>query len=68
MPRDRRLKRDISRIGRLKNGLPVYLFRYKWSEGLRVGLMADEVERVHPEAVLEGPLGFKLVNYNLACL
>jgi hypothetical protein len=64
---DRRLKRDISRIGTLKNGLPVYLFRYRWSEGLRVGLMADEVEQVHPEAVLDGPLGFKLVNYQLAC-
>jgi len=63
---DRRLKRDISRIGTLKNGLPVYLFRYKWSEGLRVGLMADEVERVHPEAVIEGPLGYKMVNYAAA--
>jgi hypothetical protein len=66
MSSDRRLKRDISRVGTLKNGLPVYLFRYKWSEGLRVGLMADEVEQVRPEAVLEGPLGFKLVDYALA--
>ena len=63
---DRRLKRDISRIGTLKNGLPVYYFRYKWSEKLYVGLMADEVEQVHPEAVLDGPFGFKMVNYAAA--
>jgi hypothetical protein len=64
---DRRLKRDISRIGTLRNGLPVYSFRYRWDDAWRTGLMADEVERVHPEAVIEGPLGYKLVNYQLAC-
>ena len=63
---DRRLKRDISRIGTLKNGLPVYRFRYLWDAVERIGLMADEVERAHPEAVLEGPLGFKMVNYAAA--
>jgi hypothetical protein len=66
MGSDRRLKRDISRIGTLRNGLPVYSFRYRWDDAWRTGLMADEVERVHPEAVIEGPLGYKLVNYALA--
>ena len=63
---DRRLKRDVSRIGTLENGLPVYFFRYRWSEDMHIGLMADEVEQVHPEAVVEGPLGYRLVNYQLA--
>jgi len=63
---DRRLKRDIERIGRLRNGLPVYRFRYHWSGRSTIGLMADEVERVHPRAVAAGPGGFKMVNYALA--
>jgi len=63
---DRRLKRDIEQIGRLRNGLPVYRFRYHWSGRSTIGLMADEVERVHPEAVVDGPGSLKMVNYALA--
>ena len=31
-----------------------------------IGAMADEVEKVTPEAVGIGPHGFKMVNYNLS--
>ena len=65
---DRRLKRDIQRIGQLPNGLPVYRFRYIWSDQQQIGLMADEVARIHPEAVRLGPGGFKMVNYAMAVL
>ena len=65
---DRRLKRDIRRVGTLENGLPIYRFNYVWSPRVHVGLMADEVIRVHPEAVSENADGYKFVNYALAVL
>jgi hypothetical protein len=68
MPSDRRLKRDIRRIGQLANGLAVYLFRYLWSDQTHLGLMADEVERVHPEAVFDMGGGYKAVDYGLVVL
>lgn len=61
---DRRLKTDVSRIGSLPNGLPVYRYRYVWGGPERVGVMAQDVERVMPEAVV--PVGpWKAVNYSL---
>lgn len=60
---DRRLKRDIEWVGVLPNGLSIYDFRYLWDDEPQIGLMADEVERVHPEAVIDGPFGFKTVDY-----
>lgn len=59
---DRRLKRDIRRIGTGRWGLPVYQFRYLWSPTLHVGFMADEVLRVSPHAVGIF-LGFLYVRY-----
>lgn len=64
---DRRVKQDIKQVGFLDNGLPVYSFRYKGSEAYTIGLMADEVEKLHPEAVGEVG-GFKTVNYKLAAV
>lgn len=64
---DRRLKTDIKRVGTLDNGLPVYTFRYTDDPHHMVfmGLMAQEVELMHPEAVGERS-GFKTVDYELA--
>lgn len=39
---DRKYKRDILPVGEL-NGVPVYLWRYKWAEEFHVGPMIDEV-------------------------
>lgn len=63
---DRRLKDNIKRVGTLDNGLPVYVFTYKGDDGPVLGLMADEVEQVHPEAVVTDPSGFKMVDYDRA--
>lgn len=65
---DRRLKRDISRVGALPNGLPVYTFRYLWSDDLHTGLMSDDVRKVHPDAVLTMSNGFDAVDYAKAVL
>lgn len=63
---DRRLKTDIRRVGKLDNGLAVYSYRYKGDNVPQIGLMADEVETIHPEAVIDDPSGYKRVRYDLA--
>lgn len=65
---DRRLKTENKRVGTLDNGLPVYSYRYKAGGATHLGLMADEVEKLHPEAVVEGHNGFKAVRYAEAVL
>ena len=60
---DRRLKRDIEAIGEGWGGLTLYRFRYVWDDAVTVGYMADEVERVRPDAVMTLSNGFKAVDY-----
>lgn len=62
---DRRVKDDIVRVGTLDNGLPVYSFRYKSGGGIQIGLMAQDVEKLHPDAVAEFD-GVKHVDYGRA--
>jgi hypothetical protein len=62
---DRRLKTDIKRVGTLDNGLPVYTFRYKGHPAIQMGLMAQDVEKVNPDAVSEIH-GMKAVDYEKA--
>lgn len=60
---DRRLKKDIKFIRTLPNGLNVYSYKYINDKGPYVGVMADEVEKLVPEAL--GPMidGYKTVDY-----
>jgi hypothetical protein len=60
---DRRLKTDIERIGEREDGIGVYLFRYLWSPVQHIGVMAQEVLKVKPEAVVHTPSGFMAVDY-----
>ena len=64
---DARLKEDIKRVGTAHNGLPIYTFKYKGdnTEQTHIGYMAQDVEKVHPEAVGESH-GFKTVDYDKA--
>jgi hypothetical protein len=61
---DRLLKSDIRRVGTLFNGMSVYC--YEIGGKIEMGLMADEVEDVVPEAVAVHPSGFKMVDYRMA--
>lgn len=63
---DRRAKTDIKQVGKLDNGLPVYVFRYRGNNTPQIGLMADDVEKVKPHAVVTGPHGLKMVHYDQA--
>jgi hypothetical protein len=66
---DIRMKENIKQIHWLPNGLPVYEFEYKpeykdiAGHGKFVGVMAQEVELVQPEAVITNADGYKMVNY-----
>ena len=66
---DIRTKEHIKAIGWLPNGLPVYEYEYKpeWKDeaghGKFIGVMAQEVELVQPQAVITRPDGYKMVNY-----
>jgi hypothetical protein len=61
---DIRLKHDIVKLGTLGNGIGVYHFRYHWSDQAYVGVMAQEVEQIMPEAVARGGDGYLRVNYD----
>jgi len=63
---DRRLKKDIKPIGKLKNGLTIYLFKYIGQTIERVGLMAQEVAKFRPEAIVPMKNGFMAVDYSKA--
>lgn len=63
---DRRLKRNIIRVGTTRAlGLPIYEYDYVWGGGRQQGVMADEVAKVIPCAVVTMPDGYKAVNYGL---
>ena len=61
---DIRLKRDIKQVARLDNGLALYRYRYKWSDQVYVGVMAQEVLLVRPDAVVRGADGYLRVDYS----
>lgn len=58
---DRRLKENIRLIGKTNKGFNWYAFDYVWGQPSQ-GVMADEIEKIIPEAVGER-LGYKTVNY-----
>jgi hypothetical protein len=61
---DIRLKHDITLLARLDNGLGLYRFAYNGEERAYVGVMAQEVRMVRPEAVVRGRDGYLRVLYH----
>jgi hypothetical protein len=62
---DRRLKDDIEKIGKTFDGQDIVRYKYKGEPGTRIGLIAQDVEKHHPEAVgLAG--GYRTVDYDKA--
>jgi Chaperone of endosialidase len=60
---DIRLKRDIVEMTRLGNGIGLYRYRYVWSDQLYVGVMAQEVAEIVPDAVVRDADGYLRVDY-----
>lgn len=59
---DREAKEDITPVGHLFDGQVVYRYRYKGHPQWHIGLMAQDVETMNPDAVTEFD-GYKYVNY-----
>ena len=62
-PSDRRLKADIVQVGMLRADIPLYRFRYFWGDDVYVGVMAQDVLPVRPDAVTTDASGFMRVDY-----
>lgn len=68
---DKRLKKNIKFVGKLKNGIE--MFTWEWNEiGKKIGadkwptfgVIAQKLRESHPDAVLEDSDGWLRVNYN----
>ena len=61
---DARLKRDISLLYARSDGLGVYSYKYLWSDTAYVGVLAQEVAVIYPDAVVHDQLtGYLSVDY-----
>ncbi len=58
------LKHDIVLLGHLDNGLGYYRFSYLGSHKAYVGVMAQEVQALMPDAVMRGSDGYLRVYYD----
>lgn len=65
MASDRRLKRDIRKVGALADGLGIYVWRYIWGGPEYRGVMADEVAALRPWALGPKVMGeYMTVDYS----
>lgn len=65
---DKRTKTNVKKVGKLDDGTKLYSYEYKPEFGgkrglMHIGVMAQEAEKKHPEAVMTGADGYKRVNY-----
>lgn len=71
MGSDIRIKENIKQVGMLPIGLPVYEFEYKkpykdtWGHGKIIGVMAQEVQKLLPNAVTQHKDGYLMVDYGV---
>ena len=65
MASDRRLKENVQKVGETNDGQPIYRYNFKGDPRTQIGLMAQEVEKDHPEAV-DDSHGYKSVDYKKA--
>jgi len=65
---DIELKHDVVRLGHLANGLGYYRFSYVGSSKPYVGVIAQEVQSLVPEAVTRGRDGYLRVHYEQLAL
>ena len=56
---DRRLKKDIKRVGQTDAGTPIYSYKYVWGGPTEIGVMAQDV----PDAAFMIDSGYLAVDY-----
>lgn len=60
---DERIKEDVKKVAETKDGTNIYAYRFKGGGPVQLGVMAQEIEKKDPEAVMTGPDGIKRVDY-----
>lgn len=63
---DIRLKKNLVRLGETPAGIPLYAFNYLWEDeddNIHIGVLAQQIEEIIPEAVIINENGFRLVDY-----
>lgn len=70
LPSDRRLKDNVEHFDTLSSGVQMYT--WTWNEEAKrigadvhppIGVIAQEIQKTHPEAVVTGDHGYLMVNY-----
>lgn len=61
---DRRVKRDVTRIGTMAGGVPIYRWRYLWSDRFHVGPMAQDIAKHFPFASVTLPGGLLAIDFD----
>ncbi len=64
MASDSRLKEAVVPLKQLANGIELYRFRYKGDTEVYVGVIAQQVARLVPDAVVRGDDGYLRVDYD----
>ena len=64
MASDSRLKEAVVPLKQLANGVELYRFRYKGESEVYVGVIAQQVARLMPGAVVRGDDGYLRVDYD----
>jgi len=62
---DSRLKQDIEKVGELVNGIGVYKYRFVNSPEWELGVIAQDVLEIMPDAVKQDDSGYLMVNYSM---
>lgn len=61
---DKTLKENIVKVGQSPSGFNIYEWNYLWSPERFRGVIAQEVQKVKPQAVLSNIFGYLMVDYN----
>jgi hypothetical protein len=65
LPSDIRLKTNVHQVGTTAHNLPLYTFNYLGEDDLYEGVMAQDVLKVMPAAVIVGDDGYYRVKYDM---
>jgi hypothetical protein len=61
---DERLTRDVQEVASLDSGIKLYRFRYRWNATEYVGVMAQDIAKLLPDAVSKDADGYLLADYH----
>lgn len=61
---DERLKENVEKVGQTPGGSNLYSYNYKGDGKAQIGVLAQELRKKQPDAVMKTPSGFLAVDYS----